>query len=140
MRLVGTVLLTGTCGLVWGGLAHGLEVAHSVQFALPVGMVIGVVMGFVIQPFRDVDWPAAAAVSLIGLYIAVALFAIGYSASELTTTHQPLARWPSVMVEDASSFVAILSISGWVFFLWPFSFANHMLVWWCQRRHEASAS
>ena len=138
MRSLTLILVTALCGLLWGGLAHGLEVAHSLRFALAIGMAIGVLMGFLIKPLRDVEWPATAAVSLLGLYVAVILFATGYSVGELARAGRPLARWPSAIGSANWSFVVGLSLSGYLLLLWPLSFANHLLVWWCQRRSEPS--
>jgi len=140
MRLPATILVTATSGLLWGGLAHSLEVAPSLSQALFVGTTTGVLLGFVIKPLRDVEWPATAALSLLGLYVAVILFAIGYSVGWLATIGRPLARWPSTIAGAGWSFVVGLSFSGWLLLLWPLSFANHLLVWWCQRRNEPSAS
>jgi hypothetical protein len=130
------ILLTALSGLVWGLLAHELEVAHAVRLAIPVGLCVGMVMGFLIRPLRDVEWPATAALSLIGLYVAVALFAALYSTVDLVASGQRLVTWPSVIAESMWTFTWGLSLSGYVFLLWPLSFANHALVWWYQRRSE----
>jgi hypothetical protein len=134
MGLAGTLLLPAICGLLWGGLAHVLEVAHSPGIAFVAGTAAGVLMGFIIKPLRDVEWPASAALSLVGLYVAVVLFAIGYSVVDLTLTSRPFSSWPPAIADACWAYVAGLSFSGYVFLLWPVSFANHVLVWWCQRR------
>jgi len=130
------ILLTALSGLLWGLLAHELEVAPAVRLAIPAGLCVGLVMGLLIRPLRDVDWPAAAAFSLIGLYVAVALFAALYSAIDLAASDQRLVTWPSVIAESMWTFTWGLSLSGYVLLLWPLSFANHALMWWYQRRSE----
>jgi len=131
-----TILLAACSGLLWGALAHGLEVAHALPIALVAGLTVGLLMGFLVKPLRDVDWPAAAALSLLGLYVAVVLFAAAYSVGDLVTSRQSLANWPAAIAEACWDFAWGLSLSGYVFLLWPLSFANHTMVWWCQRRNN----
>ena len=72
------ILLTALSGVMWGALAHGLEVAHDLRLALFAGLCVSILMGFIVKLLRDIDWPAQAALSLVGLYIAVFLFAVVY--------------------------------------------------------------
>jgi hypothetical protein len=130
------LLLTALSGLMWGALAHGLEVAHGLRLALFAGTFVGILMGFVIKPFRDADWSAQAALSLVGLYIAVFLFAAWYSAAEGVISGRKLPGVVVLMADSIWSFVWGMTISGWVFVLWPLSVVNHALVWWLQRRHD----
>jgi hypothetical protein len=135
-----TVILTATSGLLWGALAHLLEAARPLPPALVAGACVGMIMGFVIKPFRDVEWPATAMLSLVGLYVAVVLFAAVFSAARTLMAGGSPATLPVVAGNLMWAYFVGLTGSGFVFMLWPLSFANHLLVWWCHRRREVAAS
>ena len=86
------------------------------------------------QALRDADRAAQAALSLVGLYIAVFLFAALYSAGEGLISGRGLPGVAVGMADSIWSFVWGMTLSGWVFVLWPLAFVNHALVWWLQRR------
>ncbi len=128
--------LSGLSGLAWGAIAHAMGGELPLPLACGAGGIVGIVIGLASGPWRDAEWPATLMLSLVGLYVAVALFTALVSAYMHLASGRPPLRLPLVMVNSMLAATWGLSLTGFMFVLWPFAFLNHAAVWWYARRSD----
>ena len=105
--------------IIWGGM-----------LASPV---IGVLVGLVVERLHGLSTPSRVVVSLADLYLAACLFGIAVGVYDLLTGINAGPGWqriPSaVVIQDVLAVLWGLTFTGYLLFLWPLSYANHVLVW-----------
>lgn len=130
-------VLAAISGTGWGALVMWMfpEVRETMWLGVLASPLIGLLIGVIIKPFSDSDWQAGFALSLVGLYVAIGLFAtvgaVGYAART-----DAWSRMPLMAVGRALEMWWGVTLSGLVFLFWPLSFANHAVLWSYQRRQD----
>jgi hypothetical protein len=139
-------IVSALTGFLWGGLLGAVHVSHfqvSTATSAVVGAVIGGSYSILIKPLRDTHWRSAGPIALCGLYFTGALFvATTGTIGEMTGSGLAagVIRVPLAILTATITTLVGLTLTGYVIALWPLSFANHLLVWWCQRRRADIAN
>jgi heme/copper-type cytochrome/quinol oxidase subunit 3 len=144
------MLLASLSGIVWGVVGHVLvgdtNMAGGALAGLIVSPVIGLLIGLLAIRANPAGVVRQVLFALVGLYIAVALFAMTVGLWHVTVGWNMA---PEVMRRSNRASALLNSIltallgftfSGWVVLLWPASVANHMLIWSQLRRSSVQSA
>jgi hypothetical protein len=128
------VLVSVASGTGWAAVALllGRPMAHIIWGGIVLAPLIGLAAGFASRYFPARGIVRRSVFSLASLYVAAALFGVGMGAYDLWTGPnfaQGSQRIPSAVVIQAMlATLWGLTFTGYVFILWPLSYANHSLV------------
>jgi CBS-domain-containing membrane protein len=128
-----TILISALSGCVWAVIAHFLvgDMA-GIEGAFAVSPVIGVIVGLATRGSRSRSIRGRALVSLLGLYLAVALFGLAVGITDVATNPNSGTGWHrnpgAVALQAVIGCVWGVTAAGWVVFLWPLAYGNVLLV------------
>jgi hypothetical protein len=139
------ILLSAVSGCAWAWIAVVLldrAPAWPVWGGVLASPLIGVLAGMLSRRFDQRRLPAQTLLALTSLYCAAAWFG---AATGLTETVSGVSAGPgphrmpgAVMVESVLAMLWGLTLTGYVVFLWPLAWVNHLLVarFWSDQRPE----
>jgi hypothetical protein len=142
------ILVSAASGCVWAAIAVALlerGIAWPIWSGILASPIIGALAGMVSIEFQRRRLVTQLVLALVSLYAATALFggAIGVADVVFGVNGGPgWRRVPgAVVVQSVLAMVWGLTLGGYVVFLWPLAWANHMLVatFW-QRQAERSVA
>jgi hypothetical protein len=140
------MLVASFSGIAWGVagylLVRDTNMASGAWAGLMVSPMIGLLIGVLAVRTNPAGILRQAVFALVGLYIAVAMFAatvglwhvtVGWNLAPSLTrgSNRPWALLTSVL-----SALMLFTVSGWVLLLWPVSLVNHRLIWSELRRRN----
>jgi len=139
------ILLSAASGTVWAGIAVLLGwpmFSGIVWGGVAVAPLIGVLVGCGAARFPTGLLPRAL-FSLLSLYVAAALFGAGMGAADLLVGQNSGPGWrtiPSaVILQNVAATLWGITFTGYLFLLWPLSYANHHLLsqaWGAAKSHQ----
>ena len=119
------LLLSTVSGLLWGlvGVAIGRSVFHdTVWGGLIASPLIGLIAGLAARPLIHAPIGGLAILALANLHLAAALFGLASGLYDWIIRH---GRTFELVFQDIPIVLWGLTVSGWVFLLWPLAVANH---------------
>jgi hypothetical protein len=143
------MLLSSVSGIAWGVvgflLVRDTNMAGAAWAGLMVSPTIGLLIGFLAIRANPVGVVRRIFVALVGLYVAVGLFAMTVGLWHVTVGW----NMAPVLMQRSNRVWALLSsvvtallgftLTGWALLLWPAAVANHMLIWSQLRRPNEQA-
>src|SRR5215471_15764760 len=125
-HLFRVIVVSALSGLIWGVIVLFIlepQARATLGAGVAFAPVIGITMGLVSMIFKDVDVLPLAAISLVSLYLAAALFGAGSALIFGIGRHS---------LHDVMSMTLLLpwamTMGGYVFWMWPLTYLNHHLV------------
>ena len=122
------LVVSAISGLLWGVLVTFVLLDSRQRVTLGSGFllspVIGVVAGSIAIRFRNLDVIGMAAVSLVSLYLAAALYGMAGAVVLTLAYHGTFVS----AVFLALTLPWAMTIGGFVLWMWPLSYFNHRLV------------
>jgi hypothetical protein len=133
------IVLSALSGVVWGIVGYWLvrdtHMAGAAAAGLAASPLIGLLIGVMALRTKPAGIVRRGLLALADLYVAVGLFAVVVAAWQVTAGWDGL-QLPLRFSGRGSAFVGSVgaalvgfTASGWVFWLWPASVVNHMLIW-----------
>jgi uncharacterized membrane protein YczE len=124
--------LAALSGCTWAVIAYVLSLGAFSRGIVVGGLIasplIGTFIGWIFLPAYKLPKFVQFALSLVTLYIAVALFGIGVGLYDATRDIPSRSGSFDVVLQAVIASVIGITMTGYVLLLWPLAFLNHRLL------------
>lgn len=123
----GRTLAALLSGGVWGVIGTAICALYLKKWlwgGLVVSPLIGLLIGWALTHVHGWRFPARAAASLVGLYVAVALFGLAAGTFDVLAHPIPNRKSPEAVLEIVIAMLWGLTFLSWLVPLWPLAMLN----------------